>query len=355
MLRRDIKIAGEARVIKHRWSTHARGYQLTSTLLKKGTETAATKAIGSVVDDLEGVVHMAREHVDDVRERATKRRKKKREGAATRSAAAAAVAASAAERGPRLGADTRLARSDPLEALLFSGPRRSPQPTTTPPRQRQTAIDRHRDGVKQSVLEDDVLKEELRELLCVGELGEAAATKAAVDAENIRALVASIETLKLHSHSNIGRAAYNTVIAAAAGAEHTCDPDDPCTPDEPCAPAEPQGAEALEKGRYLWAPRKERSDKMDERVMGLARRFWHTAVLSYTLVGTKAMWRPSKKAGEEYHSRRQLMVAGDQVWRKFLKWPEYLGLKAELLREDSSFADPGRTLFLSTRCGCLGG
>lgn len=67
------------------------------------------------------------------------------------------------------------------------------------------------------------------------------------------------------------------------------------------------------------------------------------------------MWRPSKKAGEEYHPRRQLMVAGDQVWRKFLKWPEYLGLKAELLREDSSFTDPGRTLFLSTRCGCLGG
>ncbi|CAM9183297.1 unnamed protein product [Ectocarpus sp. 12 AP-2014] len=314
MLRRDVKIAGEARVISHRWRTHPRGYHLTSTLLKKGTEIAATKAIGSVVDNLEGVVRMAREHVDDLQERATKRRKKKPEGAGTRSAAAAAVAAAAAERGLRLGADARLARSDPLEAHLFSGPRRSPQPTTTPPRQRQTAIDGHRDGVKQSVLEDDVLKEELRELLRVGELGEAAATKAAVDAENTRALVASIEALKQHSHSNIGRTAYNTVIAAAAGAQHTCDPDDPCTPDEPCAPAEPHGAvsltaraqslgvrdatfraartrmhrtdhtippqEALEKGRYLWAPRKERSDKMDERVMGLARRFWHSDDIS---------------------------------------------------------------------------
>ncbi|CAB1115472.1 unnamed protein product [Ectocarpus sp. CCAP 1310/34] len=49
------------------------------------------------------------------------------------------------------------------------------------------------------------------------------------------------------------------------------------------------------------------------------------------------------------------MIAGDQVWRKFLKWPEYLGLQAELLREDSSFTDPGRTVFLSTQCGCLGG
>ncbi|CAM9860145.1 unnamed protein product, partial [Pylaiella littoralis] len=195
------------------------------------------------------------------------------------------------------------------------------------------AIDRHREGVKQSVLEDDVSNEELRELLCVEELAEGAATKAAVDAENIRALVASIETLKLHSHTNIGRAAYNTVVAAAAGAEHTCDPDDPCTPAERCTPAEPQGAvslaargqglgvrdatfraarirmhktdhtippkDALEKGRYLWAPRKERSDKMDERVMGLARRFWHSDDISRASgdSGTKAMWRPSKKAG----------------------------------------------------------
>ncbi|CAB1115269.1 unnamed protein product [Ectocarpus sp. CCAP 1310/34] len=46
MLRRDIKIAGEARVIKHSWRPHARGYHLTFTLLRKGTEAAATKAIG---------------------------------------------------------------------------------------------------------------------------------------------------------------------------------------------------------------------------------------------------------------------------------------------------------------------
>ncbi|CAB1100646.1 unnamed protein product [Ectocarpus sp. CCAP 1310/34] len=56
--------------------------------------------------------------------------------------------------------------------------------------------------------------------------------------------------------------------------------------------------EALEKGRYLWAPRKERSDKMDERVMGLARRFWHSDDIS----------RASGNSGEEYHPRRQLMA-----------------------------------------------
>lgn len=67
------------------------------------------------------------------------------------------------------------------------------------------------------------------------------------------------------------------------------------------------------------------------------------------------MWRPSKKAGEEYHPRRQLMVAGEKVWGMFLKWPEYLGLKRELRKDDIDFSDPGRTTLLSTRCGCLGG
>lgn len=66
------------------------------------------------------------------------------------------------------------------------------------------------------------------------------------------------------------------------------------------------------------------------------------------------MWRESKKADAPYHPRRQLMVKGDDVYNMFLRWPEYLALKDELLREDSSFTDPGRTTFLSTRCGCLG-
>lgn len=30
------------------------------------------------------------------------------------------------------------------------------------------------------------------------------------------------------------------------------------------------------------------------------------------------MWRPSKKAGEEYHSRRELMVSGNKAFRRFL-------------------------------------
>ena len=67
------------------------------------------------------------------------------------------------------------------------------------------------------------------------------------------------------------------------------------------------------------------------------------------------MWRASKKEGEAYHSRRELMVSCDKVYRKFLEWPEYQALKAELLAEGSTFKDPGRTTFLSTRCGCLGG
>lgn len=91
----------------------------------------------------------------------------------------------------------------------------------------------------------------------------------------------------------------------------------------------------------------------------------HTAVLLYCCcrlcffflapTGKKAMWRPSKAAGEEYHPRRQLMVSGDKAHRMFLEWAPYVALKAELLEEDETFTDPGRTTFLSTRCGCLGG
>ncbi|CAN0108099.1 unnamed protein product, partial [Pylaiella littoralis] len=66
--------------------------------------------------------------------------------------------------------------------------------------------------------------------------------------------------------------------------------------------------QALKEGRYLWADRKTRSDVTDSRVMDLARRYWHSDDVSRASgdSGQKAMWRPSKKAGEVYHPRRQL-------------------------------------------------
>ncbi|CAN0402065.1 unnamed protein product [Pylaiella littoralis] len=113
--------------------------------------------------------------------------------------------------------------------------------------------------------------------------------------------------------------------------------------------------QALKEGRYLWADRKTRSDVTDSRVMDLARRYWHSDDVSRASgdSGQKAMWRPSKKAGEVFHPRRQLMVPGDKVHSMFLVWRPYLALKAELLLEDDSLTDPGRSTFLSTRCGCL--
>lgn len=49
------------------------------------------------------------------------------------------------------------------------------------------------------------------------------------------------------------------------------------------------------------------------------------------------MYRPSKEAGEEYHPRRQLMVTGDKAFSLFLKWPQYLTLREELLQENGAF------------------
>lgn len=77
--------------------------------------------------------------------------------------------------------------------------------------------------------------------------------------------------------------------------------------------------------------------------------------LSLVTVGKNGVWRPTKKAGEEHHPRRELMVTGDKVFRTFLEWAPYLALKAELLEEDSTFKGTRRKIFLSTRYGCLGG
>ncbi|CAM9677252.1 unnamed protein product [Pylaiella littoralis] len=243
---------------------------------------------------------------------------------------------------------------------------------------------------------DPVLMEQMRKMLAEQDGGAAAAAAAAardsaIDAEIVRSTAASLEAMKEGSKSNVGRIAYNTVLAAVAGAgEHICDPAHPCNPAARCPPAPPQGAaasftrraerlgirpntyreahvrmhnanlsippkEALDEGRYLWAERKTRSDATDRRVVDLATRYWHSDDISRASGDSGKILLPSKAAGEEYHPRRQLMVSGDKAYRMFLEWAPYVALKAELLEEDETFTDPGRTTFLSTRCGCLGG
>ena len=61
------------------------------------------------------------------------------------------------------------------------------------------------------------------------------------------------------------------------------------------------------------------------------------------------MWKASKAPTAERHPRRQLIEVGvgDAVYAKFLKWADYKNFKE---RQKPGFADPGRTLFLSTRC-----
>ena len=140
-------------------------------------------------------------------------------------------------------------------------------------------------------------------------------SEAAVNAENTRAMATSLQALKKNCKTNIGRIAYNTVLAAAAGAgEHVCSPDDPCDPARRCPPAAPEGgvtmaqraeslgvrtktfrdghwrmhltdhsihpAQAVEEGRYCWVQKKRRNDAMDERVQDLAVRWWHSDEVS---------------------------------------------------------------------------
>lgn len=156
--------------------------------------------------------------------------------------------------------------------------------------------------------QDPVLMEEVKKL--VGTQQGSGGSNAAVDAANTRAMASSLQSLQQHCQSKVGRVAYTTVLAAAAGAgEHTCCPENPCNPAACCPPAEskdgvslaqraeslgvrPQTfreartrmhntdhsippAQAVEEGRYCWVAKKGRSDAMDERVEELAVRYWH--------------------------------------------------------------------------------
>lgn len=68
------------------------------------------------------------------------------------------------------------------------------------------------------------------------------------------------------------------------------------------------------------------------------------------------MWRASKAWDAPRHPRRQINIegGGDEVYRRFLEWPEYLAFKAERAARGEVIQDPGRTVFLETRCPCLG-
>lgn len=106
----DIKvdICGEERVVRHRWKTHTRGWVLTSSLLK-GTQQNAGKPLNAVISGDEQLRAKGREHVETIRQRASKR------GNQT----AAAAAAAAAGKGKRKGADAAL--FDPLAAGTTRG------------------------------------------------------------------------------------------------------------------------------------------------------------------------------------------------------------------------------------------
>ncbi|CAN0350989.1 unnamed protein product [Pylaiella littoralis] len=378
-LDRDISVCGKDRVVKHTWQKHPRGYSLTSVLLKVGSKRPAGSGVGpTVVDDESGLDLAGREHAETLKTRAEQRTRK--------APAAAAAAAPPAKR--RLGADAALSRSSPLATAITTGSKRAGRASEAEQPRVQTAEEKHRADVVEMVEKDPVLAEEIREVLRESEQEQRRVD--AVNAENTRSLAASLASLQLNCKSETGRIAYNTALAVAAGAgEHTCSPDDPCDPAARCPPAQPASgvnlteraaslgvrdktfreararmhhvdhslapSEAVEQGRYCWAERKTRCDKTDTRVLDLAYRFWHSDDVSRGCgdSGTKNMWRPSKQTGEAYHSKRQLMVSGDEVFHKFLRWPQYLALRADLLQEDSTFQDPGRTTFLSTRCGCL--
>ena len=112
-----------------------------------------------------------------------------------------------------------------------------------------------------------------------------------------------------------------------------------------------QPTEAIKNGVYWFWPRVKRSDAVSDELVLLMRQFWHTNKVSRATgnSGDRDMWKASKSPTAERHPRRQLHEAGwgDAVYANSLKWAAYRGFKS---RQGNDFADPGRTLFLSTRC-----
>ncbi|CAB1110056.1 unnamed protein product [Ectocarpus sp. CCAP 1310/34] len=190
--------------------------------------------------------------------------------------------------------------------------------------------------------------ERARVMLGASAADQAGAKEAAVNAANTRALRASLQALKRHSNSSTGWTAYTTALATAAEAgEHTCPDPNLSHPGNRCKPAEPGGVSFAERAKSLGIRYETFSD---------ARVRMHNT--NHDIAPRDAvsdrwdMYQESKKRDAPSHPRRQLMHKGARVWRMFLESRRYLALKGRLLEQGSSFTDPGRTTFLSTRCGC---
>lgn len=112
--------------------------------------------------------------------------------------------------------------------------------------------------------------------------------------------------------------------------------------------------DAIAAGTYWYTPRARRSDAASPELLLLMRQYWHTDEVSRAKGNSaeKDFWKPSKSPNAERHPRRELTEpgGGDEVYTKFLKWVDYKSFKT---RHDSDFTDPGRTLFVSTRCKWL--
>ncbi|CAB1117980.1 unnamed protein product [Ectocarpus sp. CCAP 1310/34] len=195
---RTIEIRGEERVVRQQRKNHIRGILLISQLLRKGTTEAAGKPVQSVVADEVELLEKGREHVEGIRERASKRGKRQ-------PAAAAAASSAAAKKAKRKGADAAL--SDPLALAHDGGTRRGATSDTS----REEAVAEERRSSAMDLMQNDpVLMERVRAMLDAVAAEQAAAKVAAIDAVNTRALCASMQAVKQHCNSLIGCTLYNT-------------------------------------------------------------------------------------------------------------------------------------------------
>lgn len=198
----------------------------------------------------------------------------------------------------------------------------------------------------------------------------AAAAQTDIHAATFREVAASLESLSQQVHTRIGRQTYQTVLSAVAGTgEHAFG-----VPLETRAERlgvrrtmflEARGrmqharhdihpSAALAADSYVYVAPKTRRNATSQELQAMMRQYWHRDDVSRESgePTDEDAWRESNARDVPSHPRRQLIVEGGwiEVYRSFLLWPLYLAYK---MGQGEGFTDPGRRVFMATRCPCL--
>lgn len=187
------------------------------------------------------------------------------------------------------------------------------------------------------------------------------------------ALRAALESARPQVRTTAGLRTYQTLLTAAAHAHVSLGESAPKVLEQRCAElfgvpkivwrdarrrykslvATLHPDKALEQGAYWYEGRERRSGATPQALLELMRQYWHNPDVSRVTgnASDKDMYRVSKARGAAFYPWQQFVImgGGEAVYPQFLESSVWFNYK----KIDPACKEPGRTLFLSTRCKCL--